>query len=126
MIEIEIPADIKEYEPKVLGPFSSRQIIGIIGIAVTSIVGYNILNLVFDNGLRFLIPLFLDLPWVLFAYYKPYGMKFEDYFKSQLYTTIIPPKRRLYKVENLYQQIEDQIEEEINPNYKKKKKGGRK
>lgn len=123
MIEIEIPADIKEYEPKVLGPFSGRALIGIIGVVVTSIVGFFILDTFLDNGLRIIIPLIFDLPWVLFGYYKPYGMKFEDYFKSQLYTTIIPPKRRVYKTENLYEQIENQMEEELNPN--KKKKGGK-
>lgn len=112
MIEVEIPNDIKDYEPKILGPFTLRQIICVIGIAITSAAGYIILNKFFDNGLRVIIPMVLDVPWALIGYYKPYGMKFEKYFISQLYTTIIPPKRRKYKTENLYDVFDKEIDAE--------------
>lgn len=116
MIEIEIPSDIKEYEPKFIGPFSVRQAICLIGIAGTMAGGYILINQFMQNGLRVIIPLLLTLPWILIGYYKPYGMKFEDYAKSQLYTSILPPKKRLYKTENLYSKFEKEIELEENPN----------
>lgn len=109
MIEVEIPSDIKEFEPKLIGPFTKRLLICAIGIVVTSLVGYLILDKFFDNGLRIVIPLVFDIPWALIAAYKPYGMKFEKYFVSQLYTTIIPPKHRKYKVENLYEKFEQEM-----------------
>ena len=133
MIEVEIPSDIKEYEPKIIGPITKRIAICLIGIAATSLIGYSILNHIFDNSLRILIPLIFDVPWALIAAYKPYGMKFEKYFISQLYTTIIPPKHRRYTVENLYEKFEQEIMTEESskidaPNSKtlSKSKGGKK
>lgn len=133
MIEVEIPSDIKEYEPKIIGPITKRIAICLIGIAATSLIGYSILNQIFDNSLRILIPLIFDVPWALIAAYKPYGMKFEKYFISQLYTTIIPPKHRKYTVENVYEKFEQKIITEENsqsdtPSSKtlSKSKGGKK
>lgn len=133
MIEVEIPSDIKEYEPKIIGPITKRIAICLIGIAATSLIGYSILNQIFDNSLRILIPLIFDVPWALIAAYKPYGMKFEKYFISQLYTTIIPPKHRKYTVENIYEKFEQEITTGENsqsdaPNSKtlSKSKGGKK
>lgn len=129
MIEVEIPNDIKEFEPKLIGPFTKRLVLCLVGMAIISFGGYFILDKFFDNGIRVLVPLIFDLPLILLAAYKPYGMKFEQYVMSQLYTTIIPPKHRKYKTENLYEQFEQQIEAEEAAkngqpvNNKKKKKG---
>lgn len=126
MIEVEIPKDIEEYEPKLIGPFTKRMLLCVIAIAATSFFGYKLIGMFLDNGLRILIPLIFDIPWALIALYKPYGMKFEQYFVSQLYTTILPPKHRKYKTENLYEQLEQQIEKEeatANNSSAKNKKG---
>lgn len=112
MIEIEIPKDIKDYEPKLIGPFTTRQAICTGAIVIISIVGYNVLKHVFDNGLKFIIPLIVCLIPMLIGWYKPYGMRFEQYALSQFNTVILPPKKRLYKVENTYQQFEKLIEKE--------------
>lgn len=132
MIEVEIPSDIKEYEPKIIGPFTKRFVICLVAIVATSLMGYTIMDKFTDSGLRVVIPLIFDIPWALIAAYKPYGMKFEKYFVSQLYTTIIPPKHRKYIVENLYEKFEQEIEAEENPQSAssklatpKKSKGGR-
>ena len=121
MIEIEIPKDIKEFEPKLIGPLTKRTLLGGIAVVVTSLVGYFIMNSFCDNGLRFITPAIFDIPWALIMFYKPYGMKFEQYFMSQLYTTIIPPKHREYKIDNLYKQFEN----ELGPQVNRKKKGGK-
>ena len=123
MIEIEIPSDIKEFEPKFIGPFSIRQAVCIAGVVITSVVGYLLLDQFFDNGIRVILPLILDLPWILIGYYKPYGMKFEEYFLSQLQTSILAPKKRLYKTENLYSKFEEEIMFEEHPELKNQKKG---
>lgn len=129
MIEVDIPNDIEDFEPKLIGPFTKRMALCIVAIAATSFGGYFILNNFFDNGLRILIPLIFDLPWALIAVYKPYGMKFEEYFAAQIYTTILPPKHRRYRIENLYEQFEKELtnEEKAQTNAKpsKNKKGGR-
>lgn len=137
MIEVEIPKDISEFEPKLIGPFTKRTLLCVIAIVATSILGYTIFNKIFDNGLRIILPLFFDIPWALIAAYKPYGMKFEKYFMSQLYTTIIPPKHRKYKIENIHEEFEKKLIAEENAQAvkaakasasttKKQKKGGQK
>lgn len=133
MIEVEIPNDIKEFEPKLIGPFTKRLLLCAVAIAATSVIGYFILDKFTDSGLRIVIPLIFDVPWALIAAYKPYGMKFEKYFVSQLYTTIIPPKHRRYKTENLYEKFENEIiaEEKAKENASNSKnllksKGGKK
>lgn len=129
MIEVEIPNDIEDFEPKIIGPFTKRMALCIVAIVATSLGGYFILNNFFNNGLRILIPLIFDLPWALIAAYKPYGMKFEEYFVSQIYTTILPPKHRRYRTENLYEKFEKELinEEKTQANTKlpKIRKGGR-
>lgn len=110
MIEIEIPKDIKEYEPKFLGPFTLRQLIGVAGSALVMVVGYNVLKGVFDNGLKVIIPLLFAMIPFLIGYYKPYGLPFEKYFIVLLNTSIIPPKVRKYKTENLFEK--EDIKEE--------------
>ncbi len=112
MIEIEIPKDLKDFEPKVIGPFTVRQLVCTVSIVGIMLVGYNVLKMFFDNGLKVVIPLILCLIPILIGWYKPYGMRFEKYAISQLYTVIIPPKKRLYKVENTYEQFEKMIEKE--------------
>ena len=112
MIEIEIPKDLKDFEPKVIGPFTVRQLVCTVSIVGIMLVGYNVFKLFFDNGLKIVIPLILCLIPILIGWYKPYGMRFEKYAISQLYTVIIPPKKRLYKVENTYEQFEKMIEKE--------------
>lgn len=135
MIEIEIPKDVKEYEPKLIGNFTSRQVIALACVALISGLGYKIIGNFTESGLRVLIPLVLDIPFALFGWYKPYGMKFEKYAKVYIYTNILPPKHRKYKIENIYDEFDKQIEAEEkkasveaknnNSSTPKKKKGGK-
>ena len=112
MIEIEIPKDIKDYEPKLIGPLTARQTVCAGAMLVITLVGYNVLKMFFDNSLKIVIPLVICLIPILIGWYKPYGMRFEKYAISQFYTVILPPKKRLYKVENLYDQFDKEIEKE--------------
>lgn len=125
MIEIEIPKDIKDYEPKLLGPFTTRQLICTVAVAGIMFVGYNVLKNVFDNGLKIVIPLIICLLPILIGWYKPYGMRFEKYLVSQFYTTIIPPKKRLYKVENKFEEFEKIIEKEEKERLEQEKRNAR-
>lgn len=112
MIEIEIPKDIKDYEPKLIGPFTTRQTICFAAIVLIMVVGYNVLKLFFDNGLKVIIPLVVSAIPMAIGWYKPYGMRFEKYALSQFQTVILPPKKRLYKVDNIYDQFDKIIEKE--------------
>lgn len=127
MIEIEIPKDIKDFEPKFIGPFTLRQGICFIAFLVVLLGGYYLLGNIFTNGLRVLIPLALSMIPILTGWYKPYGMKFEEYVVSQLFTTILPPKKRLYKIENEFDILDKKTEQEENTaNMQEKKKKNKK
>ena len=58
-------------------------------------------------------------------------MPFEKYLLSQLNTTILPPKKRPYKIENRYRILENEIkkeekaEAEAKASENKKKKGNK-
>lgn len=112
MIEIEIPKDLRDYEPKQLGPFTTRQAIGVGLATVTMLIGFFTLKNIFDNGLNVIIPMGLASIFILFGYWKPYGMPFEKYVISQIVTVIIPPKKRKYKIDNLYAQFDKELEKE--------------
>ena len=112
MIEIEISKDLKDYEPKFLGPFTTRQTICVVSIAAIMGVGYNVIKNFSDSGLQVIIPLFLCLIPILIGWYKPNGMKFENYFVAQLYTSVFPPKKRKYRIENMYELFEKEIAKE--------------
>lgn len=112
MIEIEIPKDIKDYEPKFIGPFTLRKFLGMAGSVLVMAIGYNVFKGIFDNGLKIIIPLAIAIIPFLIGYYKPYGLPFEKYAIVQLNTNIIPPKIRKYKTKNLFEQLEKEDEKE--------------
>ena len=122
MIEIEIPKDIKDFEPKFVGPFTVRQTICFGAFLAVLLGGYFIIGMFTQEGIRVLIPLILSMIPVLFGWYKPYGMKFEAYVVSQIFTVILPPKKRLYKIENEFDVLDKKIEQEENLANKNKNK----
>ena len=101
MIEVEIPKDITKFESKTVGPFSTRQAVCIL-IAAPIILGSYFLfdSLVSDT--RLILSATLGLPILAFGWFKPYGMKLEDFLKSAFATAVLSPKNRLYQTENIY------------------------
>ena len=102
MIELEVPKDIRKYETKLIGPFTTRQFICFI-IAVGIAAGfYYLLHSYLERDLLFFLIIVLDIPAVLCGWFKPYGMTFENFIRTALKTTVLSPAVRKYVIENKF------------------------
>ena len=101
MLEIEMSSDIQHIEPKILGPFTFRQII-CIGISMS----YGIPILIAIPGdivVRILVTLVLMAPALLCGWIRVYNEPLERFAYKAILNTIIKPTKRKYKAENTYE-----------------------
>ena len=101
MIEIEIPKDVRQYESKLIGPFTTRQAI-CFGIGALLAYGFYKLAPGLPSDIRLFASGFIATPALLFGWLKIYGMKLEDFLRITVISNIISPKHRLYKTQNIY------------------------
>ena len=102
MIELEIPKDIRKYEAKTFGPFTTRQLICFVIACVISIGVYKGLGAFVPQDLCFFIILIIVSPVLLCGWFKPYGMPFEKFVQATFVSMILAPKVRKYVIENIY------------------------
>lgn len=125
MIEIKIPKEINKYEAKLIGMFTTRQTVCIGITCVLCILTYNILKPI-DSNIASFACFIVAAPFVLCGWYKPYGMHFEQFFKTMLMSSFLAPAKRKYKSRNLYEILSnDKLEagkKAIKKKYKKSKK----
>lgn len=109
MIRAKIPKEIGDYEAKVAGPLTMRQLIIFMMVSplvlliysyATPVLGRNLSGylLVFPAGIAF-----------LFGWFKPYGMRFEKFVKTAFVSNILSPSKRVYKTENYYDRVNQHI-----------------
>lgn len=100
MIELEIPRDIRKYEAKLFGPFTTRQLICFVAAAVVSFLMYSILGSLMPQDVCFFVIIVIDLPLLLCGWVKPYGMPFEKFAATAFTTTFVSPAVRKYVTDN--------------------------
>lgn len=99
MLEIQMPKDIKTFEPKILGPLTLRQM-ACLGIACT----YGIPFILLTHGsivARVMIGLGLMLPVLLCGWLKIYNEPFEKFVKIIIINKFIKPTKRKYKISEI-------------------------
>lgn len=111
MIEIEVPADIREYEPTLIGPLTTRQTVSVV---VTGCVVYAVYMIEKAVGITdpSTVPVFLFFgvpPFLVGFMPKMYGMYVEKFIGRVYRDNFAAPKNRPYKVENMWDGI---LEEE--------------
>ena len=110
MIEIPVPKDIRDYEPTLVGPFTTRHIVC---LAIMAALVYAVYLLEKACGIEdpLQMPIFLifGIPPFLFGLYKPYGLHLEVFLKKAIRENLLSPVNRPYKVENMWEGI---VEEE--------------
>lgn len=105
MLEVPITKEITEFEPKLIGPFTTRQSVCLF-FAVP--VGYFII--------RYLQPILgWDLAAVmlffpagicyLIGWCKPYGMRMERFLKDVFVNRFLAPTNRKYKTQNTHARV---------------------
>lgn len=122
MIELEVPKDIRRYEAKLFGPFTTRQLI-CFAIAVAIAFGlYFVLGDILPRDATYLLIIIVCIPFLLCGWYKPYGMHFEQFVRVAFVTTFVSPAVRKYVIENKFStKIKDDKTAQNNKKQKQKK-----
>lgn len=111
MLEIRVTKEIRDFEPKVIGPFTFRQVIC---LGIGSPIVYFILKY-FSPLVTVDIAAFLCFPVAAVAYligwYEPYGMKTEKFIRSIFITRILAPAHRKYKTVNTHEALIQELTE---------------
>lgn len=96
MIEVKVPRDILKYKTKLVGPFTSRQIICFVLAVMLDLLFYNTVYTGLDlpSELLFYIIMFLDLPIMAFGYLTPMELSLEKYLKIVIQTKLLAPAKR--------------------------------
>lgn len=100
MLEIEMSKDIKNFEPKIIGPFTLRQI-ACIGISCAYGIPFFIL---FDVEIvtRVMVTLALMAPVILCGWIKIYDVHLEQFIKIIFISKFVKPSKRKYKTKSMY------------------------
>lgn len=120
MIEIEVNQDIREYKTKLIGPFTTRQVICLILGGTTVIGAYNLLQPYLASDTTTFVCMILAVPFILMSgIFEPHGMKMEDFLRASFVSLVLSPTVRKYELENSYNK---QLMEERKKKKKKKRK----
>lgn len=120
MIEIEVNQDIREYKTKLIGPFTTRQVICLILGGTTVIGAFNLLQPYLTSDTTTFVCMILAVPFILMSgIFEPHGMKMEDFLKASFVSLVLSPTVRKYELENSYNK---QLMEERKKKKKKKRK----
>ena len=108
MIEVQMTDDIRKYETKTLGPFTTRQVICFIIAAVITIPIAALTDFEWDN--KMLLVLVLSVPIVACGYVKMDGAYFEILALRLIYFFFLTPKKRKYVRKNTYKKLQEAVE----------------
>ena len=110
-VEVEMTDDIRKYEPKTFGPFTTRQTVCLfIALAYSIPVGLFVPTSI-DN--KILIIIVVALPTIMAGYLKMDGANFEVLVLRLLYFKILAPGRRRYKSYNTFRAAMSQMEKKM-------------
>ena len=122
MIKLEVPKDIRRYETKLIGPFTTRQLICFVAAVAIAFGVYTLLNGLVPRDVAFILIIIICIPLILCGWFKPYGMHFEQFAKVAFTTTFVSPAVRKYVIENKYStKIHDDKMAKANMKAKQKK-----
>ena len=125
MIEGQVPKDIRKYEAKLLGPFTTRQVIFGVVAAVVAYAVYGICKGPLGSSNAITACMIFSMPILSFAFIKPYGMPLEKFIQTAFVSNVMAPRVRKYKTNNHFKQIEESFKPMGEKEYKKRKKKDR-
>lgn len=96
MIEVKVPKDIRTYKTKVIGPFTVRQGVCLVIMAIVDYLFYKFLfqNLGLELDYFIYFGVFIDVPIAIFGWLEPYDMKMEQYLKKVILRSFLAPVKR--------------------------------
>lgn len=121
MLDIEIPKDIREYEPKIFGNLSTRQIFCIVGIAMVLMIMTGIERALGMEQTSYIPAMpFCAVIGLLGWGDKLVGMPIERYIRLVFVNQFLAPKHRCFKMHNYLVMEFDKIKETSEDTAKKK------
>ena len=109
-IEIRITKEIGNFKPKLLGPFTTRQVICLgIGVPVCMYIFQATSPYLPGDIPGFLCAIPGGIAW-LFGWYEPYGMPTEKFIQSVFVNIFLAPTHRRYKTKNMHEEFLHKIE----------------
>lgn len=122
MLEAPIPKDIRKYDAKLVGPFTTRKFFCFVGGAALSYITYKALGASLGTKTTLTICSVIAAPFLVMGLCKPYGMPFEKFFQAAFVSTVLAPHHRKYKTKNLFSAIAEGPKPMSQADYKKRKK----
>ena len=122
MLEAPIPKDIRKYEAKLVGPFTTRQLVCFLGGAALAYGTYKLFGTYLGTQTTMVICSIVAAPFLVMGWYKPYGMPFEKFFKSAFISSVLSPRNRKYKTKNVFDSLADDPKPISKSEYKKRLK----
>lgn len=122
MVEVEMSKDIRDIEPKLIGPFTKRQTIcSLISLS------YGVPLFFVFKGIpiftRILIIIVLMMPVIACGWCDMYGMHLEQFAMHLIRTMFLTPRKRKYEEYNLYEEIYiNEVDVDTSPPEKRKKR----
>lgn len=104
MLEIKMSRDIREFSPKVLGPFDKRQIV-VLTISIFTGVPIFLLLGALPLQFKLIVSLIVVLPILLCGWVKMFGMPLEVFVFKFIIPTIFNPRKKVYITENYYENL---------------------
>lgn len=126
MLQVQIPKDIREYEPKFIGPFTMRQCLSIISAAVIELAGSKLMEGIFKTPrMEYIVPLIIAAPILFFGFGdQMLHMKPEVYIREVFIRNLVYPKIRPYKTHNFIEVQINEIQKEQEMEASNKKDNG--
>lgn len=123
MVTIQIPKDIREYEPKFIGPFNIRQAVCLTASVVIEFLGVQLQTAILKlPTASYIPPLIIAIIPLFFGFAGPVlHMKPEVYLRTVFMNMTVVPKNRPYKTHNYYDVHLNVKEAEVAENKEKKK-----
>lgn len=120
MIEIEIPQDIRKYKTKLVGPFTGRNIIGlVIGLALGGLA--MTLCKALPGDMKYFIMLVAALPGICIGWISFHSIPFERFVGIFIKNTFLMPKVLKYQTKNIYN-VQEKLGKEKKKSYNNKSK----
>lgn len=109
MVEVEMTKDIRDYEPKLFGLVTTRQIFVLsIGIAYAAPIALLIPT---DFANQCMIVVFLMLPMILIGWVSVYGMRMETFVIQVVRSMLLSPRQRKYERIDSAEYLKDETKE---------------
>ena len=108
---VQVPKDLSRVKTKVLLNLTRRQLLCFVLAGATAIPFYLLTRHSIGTTVSALIMILIALPFFLLAMYEKDGRPLEKVIKDIVQARFIRPKVRVYRTENMYRVLQDQIYE---------------